>query len=42
MESDAVDDADEKERPVRAAFRDLDVPAVVDGEEDVCCFAEVW
>ena len=42
MESDAVNDADEEERPVGAAFCDFDVAAVVDGEEDVRCLSEVW
>lgn len=41
MEGYAVDDADEEERPVGAAFGDLDVAAVVDGEEDVGCAGEV-
>ena len=41
MEGDAVKDGDEEERPVRAAFGDGDVFAVVDGEEDVGCSFEV-
>jgi len=41
VEGDAVDEADEEERPVRAPFGHLDVPAVVDGQEYVCRFAEV-
>lgn len=42
MEGDAVDEADEQEGPVGAAFGELDVVAVVDGEEDVRCGCEVW
>ena len=41
VEGDAVDDADEEEGPVRATLGDLDVAAVVDGEEDVRCAGEV-
>lgn len=41
MEGDAVDDRDEEERPVRAPFGEGGVSAVVDGEEDVCCAAEI-
>jgi len=35
MESDAVYDRDEEERPVGAAFGDGRVTTVVEGEEDV-------
>lgn len=35
MEGDAVDGADEQQRPVRAAFCGRHVAVVVDGEEDV-------
>ena len=41
MEGDAVDDGDEEQGPVGAAFGDFGVAAVVDGEEDVGCFGEV-
>lgn len=41
MEGHAIDDGDEEERPVRAAFGEVDVLAVVDGEEDVGGAAEV-
>lgn len=41
MEGDAVEDGDEEERPVGAAFGEVDVLAVVDGEEDVGGAAEV-
>lgn len=33
VESYAVDDADQKEGPVGASFRDFDIAAIVDGEE---------
>lgn len=52
MKGDAVDDGNEQERPVGAAFGLVDIAAVVDGEENVArlcevreCFAErarVW
>lgn len=35
MEGDSINDTDEEKRPMGAAFRDFDVAAVVDGEEDV-------
>lgn len=41
MECDTVDEADQEERPVGATFGDLDIAAVVDGQEDVRCFAKV-
>jgi len=41
VEGDAVDDADEEEGPVRAAFCGGDALVVVDGEEDVCDVCEV-
>jgi hypothetical protein len=37
VECYAVDDADEKQRPVGTAFCVFDVVAVIYGEEDVCC-----
>ena len=42
MEGYAIDDGDEQERPVGAAFCDRDVAGVVYGQEDVCCAREVW
>lgn len=42
MEGDAVEETDEQERPVGAAFGEFDVGAVVDGEEDVRGVGEVW
>ena len=41
VEGDAVDDGDEEEGPVGAAFGFDDGAAVVDWEEDVGCFGEV-
>ena len=41
MKGHAVDDGDEEEGPVRAAFGEVDILAVVDGEEDVGGPAEV-
>lgn len=41
VEGEAVEEADEEEGPVGAAFGELDVGAVVDGEEDVGCGGEV-
>lgn len=41
MEGDVVDEADEEEGPVGAAFGVGGVVAVVDGEEDVGCVGEV-
>lgn len=41
VEGHAVDDRDEQERPVAAAFGDGHVARVVYGEEDVCCAGEV-
>ena len=41
VEGHAVDDGHKEEGPVRAAFREIDVLAVVDGEEDMGGAAEV-
>ena len=41
MEGDAVDDRDEEERPVRAAFRNGRVAAIVNGEEYMGCSCEI-
>jgi len=42
VEGYAVEDRDEEERPVRAAFGDGDVARIVDREEDMCGACEVW
>ena len=42
VEGDAVDDADEQQGPVRAAFGDGGVAVVVYGQEDVGRVCEVW
>ena len=42
VESNAVNDRDEKERPVGAAFGNGRVAAIVEGEEDVGRLGEVW
>lgn len=41
MESNAIHNGHEQEAPVRTARCLCGVAVVVDGEEDVCCFAEV-
>lgn len=41
VEGHAIDDRDEEQRPVRAAFGNFDVVTVVDWEEDVCYLGEV-
>ena len=41
MKGHAIDDGDEEERPVGAAFGEVDVLAVVDGEEDMGGAAEI-
>ena len=41
VEGEAVEEADEEEGPVGAAFGEVGVGAVVDGEEDVGCRCEV-
>ena len=41
MEGYTVNDRDEQERPVAAAFGDGYVARVVYGKEDVCCAGEV-
>ena len=40
MEAHAVDNADQEERPVRAAFCHAGISAIVDGQEDVGCVSE--
>ena len=42
MERNTIDNANEKKRPVRAAFGYFDVAAVVNGEEDMSCTREIW
>ena len=42
VEGDAVDDADEEQRPVRAALCHFRVAAVVHRQEDVRRVREVW
>ncbi len=41
MKGDAVDEADEQESPVAAAFGEFDGPTIVDGEKDVGGAGEV-